>query len=107
MQTVMRSHLAYQIYSPKLSCRSVDDVIPQVEQLPNDLVGFTSNSIVVHDIGREGLASLNFLSRLARVVIVDIHLKLISLVKWPIINFTQISLRLLGRRLRIQEPRSC
>jgi hypothetical protein len=97
----------YRSFSPGPSCRLVDDIVPQVEQLPNDLVGFTSNSIVIHDIGREGLASLDLLCCLARVVIVDIHLKLTSLVKWTIINFTKISLRLLGKRLRIQEPHSC
>jgi hypothetical protein len=36
---------------------------------------------VVHDIGCEGLASLDLLCCLARVVIVDIHLDLVSLVK--------------------------
>jgi hypothetical protein len=106
MHTSMKSHRVYQIFSPGPSYRLVDDIVPQVEQLPNDLVGFTSNSIVVHDVGREGLATLDLLCCLARVVIVDIHLESISLVEWAIINFSNISLHLLGKRLRIQEPRS-
>lgn len=54
--------------------RLVDNVVSQIKQLSDDLVCLAANCIVVHDIGREGLATLDLLSRLARVVVVDVHL---------------------------------
>jgi hypothetical protein len=74
--------------------RLVNDIVPQVKQLPDDFVGLASNSIVVHDIGCEGLASLDLLCRLARVVIVDIHLSLAPLVeqRTPLSSRTHIFL---------------
>jgi hypothetical protein len=107
VHTSKRGYGVRQISIPELFSRLVDHIVPQVEQLPNDLIGLTSNSIVVHDIGRKSLTTLDLLGRLARVVIVDIHLKSTSLVKWPIINPTIANSHLLGTRLRIQEPRSC
>ena len=61
--------------------RLVNDIVSQVEQLPDDLVGLAANSVVVHDVGREGLAPLDLLCCLARVVVVDVHLDRETLVK--------------------------
>jgi hypothetical protein len=88
-----------------ISCL-VNDIVPKVEQLSDDLVGLATDSIVVHDIGCESLASLDLLCCLARVVIVDIHLKLAPLVKKPADNLTDTNSHLLDTRLRIQEPHS-
>lgn len=58
----------------RYASRLVNDIVSQVKQLSDDLVGLAANSVVIHDIGREGLASLDLLRRLARVVVIDIHL---------------------------------
>lgn len=54
--------------------RLVDNVVSQIKQLSDDLVCLAANCIVVHDIGREDLATLDLLSCLTGVVVVDVHL---------------------------------
>jgi hypothetical protein len=62
--------LALQSYTPTL----INNIIPQIERLPDNLIHPTPNRIVKHDIRRENLTTPNRPRSLQTQLVIHIHI---------------------------------